>query len=242
MKNSFSSILVFALATSVTAQVTVTDRCTVPGTVAITFDDGPYIYTKAIADQFTAAGGKVTFYLNGLNYGCIYDKADEIQAAYNAGHQIASHSWSHMDLATLSNDQVASEMTRLNDAFRRILGTVPLYMRPPYGSYNAETLNVLSSLGFKNLAMWSIDSGDSAGLTPAAQQQRYNTAATDISHNVLQHGTYENVVREMVPFIINWAKARNLKMVTVGECLGDPVSNWYGPIGTPEVRNSDWVC
>jgi peptidoglycan/xylan/chitin deacetylase (PgdA/CDA1 family) len=39
--------------------------CTTPGTVALTFDDGPYEYTQSIVDALTTAGHKATFFQNG---------------------------------------------------------------------------------------------------------------------------------------------------------------------------------
>jgi peptidoglycan/xylan/chitin deacetylase (PgdA/CDA1 family) len=39
--------------------------CTVPGTIALTFDDGPYIYSQEIVDALTAAGHRATFFQNG---------------------------------------------------------------------------------------------------------------------------------------------------------------------------------
>ena len=43
-------------------------QCRVPGTVAITFDDGPNMYTQPILDMLNAAGMKVTFFSNGNNW------------------------------------------------------------------------------------------------------------------------------------------------------------------------------
>jgi hypothetical protein len=37
------------------------------------------------------------------------------------------------DLATLSQDQINSEMARTEEAFQRILGLTPTFTRPPYG-------------------------------------------------------------------------------------------------------------
>ncbi len=41
---------------------------------------------------------------------CIYDQAeiDRVKYVYNAGHQVASHTWSHADLTTLTWDQSSS--------------------------------------------------------------------------------------------------------------------------------------
>lgn len=217
-------------------------QCTAPNTVAVTYDDGPTVYTSRIIDAFDAAGGKVTFFVNGLNYDCIYNHAETVRRAYASGHQIASHTWGHADLATLPDAAVAKQMTKLDAALRNIIGAVPTYMRPPYGSHTPATSTVLQSLGYTHLVMWDLDSGDSAGLTPEAQQAVYNNAATDVSHNVLHHDTSESVASIMTPFVINWAKGRNLRMVTVGECLGDPVENWYRDRAPPATLDSTFTC
>jgi peptidoglycan/xylan/chitin deacetylase (PgdA/CDA1 family) len=65
--------------------------CTVPGTVSLAFDDGPYIYTNQVLDMLDAAGMKGTFFVNGQNYDSIYNYIPTIQRMYNEGHQVASH-------------------------------------------------------------------------------------------------------------------------------------------------------
>ena len=220
----------------------VIENCVIPNAVAITFDDGPYKYTSEIAQQFTRVGGRVTFFVNGLNYGCIYEQAEAVKAAFDAGHQIGSHTWSHPHLTALSKDAVTQQMTKLAKVFKKILGAVPVYMRPPYGSYNDAVLSALLATGIKVVAMWDIDSRDAMGASTATQQETYNLASTDVSHIILQHETHESTAQVIVPFIINWAKQRNLKMVTVGECLGDPEVNWYADYVTPESRNVSWKC
>jgi peptidoglycan/xylan/chitin deacetylase (PgdA/CDA1 family) len=39
--------------------------CVTAGTVALTFDDGPFQYTQHIVDQLTASGHRATFFQNG---------------------------------------------------------------------------------------------------------------------------------------------------------------------------------
>ncbi|KAH9483589.1 putative peptidoglycan-N-acetylglucosamine deacetylase [Psilocybe cubensis] len=60
-----------------------------------------------IVNALDAAGAKGTFFVNGNNWGCIYDQAnvDRVKYAYNHGHQLASHTWAHKDLNTLTWDQ-----------------------------------------------------------------------------------------------------------------------------------------
>ena len=40
-------------------------KCTTPGVVALTFDDGPFQYTQDIVNKLTAAGHRATFFQNG---------------------------------------------------------------------------------------------------------------------------------------------------------------------------------
>lgn len=225
-----------------TTTIKVITRCSQSGTVAITFDDGPYDYTNTIVQQFNAVGGRVTFFVNGNNWDCIYNRATALKNAYNSGHQIGSHTWSHPFLTSLTDAQIRTEMTKLDTALKKILGVAPTFMRPPFGDYNSRVNTVLSGAGFRYNVMWDIDSGDSQGVSVANQKARYNGASTTAPHIFLQHETFKSTAQEMVPFIISWAKGRGLRMVTVGECLGVAKTNWYRSRVTPETPNSSWVC
>lgn len=71
----------------------IVDRCTVPGTVALTFDDGPYMFTPELLDMLSANGAACTFFLNGGGLGGIYNYADVVQRIWREGHQLGSHSY-----------------------------------------------------------------------------------------------------------------------------------------------------
>jgi peptidoglycan/xylan/chitin deacetylase (PgdA/CDA1 family) len=119
--------------------------CKVPGTVAITFDDGPYIYTNDLIDLFAAYNAKATFFITGNNLGkgAIDNAATAwpavIQRMYAAGHQIASHTWSHQDLSAITSQQRKDQMVHNEMAIRNIIGKFPTYMRPPYSSCTAAS-------------------------------------------------------------------------------------------------------
>ena len=135
--------------------------CSVPNTVAITFDDGPCAYTGAILDVLAAHNASATFILNGNNWGCIYDanKAALVQRMVAEGHQVAHHSWSHPLLTNISLADVAGQITLLDDALLRIVGLVPAFMRPPYGATNANVTQVMAAAN-KTIALWDLDSHD----------------------------------------------------------------------------------
>lgn len=71
----------------------VIDHCVVPGTVALTIDDGPYIYTPQILDTLSQRGARATFFLNGALMGNIHEYADVMRRAMAEGHQLASHTY-----------------------------------------------------------------------------------------------------------------------------------------------------
>jgi peptidoglycan/xylan/chitin deacetylase (PgdA/CDA1 family) len=81
------------------------EHCTVPGVVALTFDDGPFIYTSHILDLLDEYGAKATFFINGENWSRgVGDSStpwpDILRRMDLSGHQIGSHTWSHADLSS----------------------------------------------------------------------------------------------------------------------------------------------
>lgn len=71
----------------------VIDRCTVPGTFALTFDDGPFIFTNKILDLLRANGVRATFFLTGQLHANIVSNGDIVRRAIAEGHQVGSHTY-----------------------------------------------------------------------------------------------------------------------------------------------------
>ncbi|KAK3814826.1 MAG: hypothetical protein JOS17DRAFT_760268 [Linnemannia elongata] len=136
----------------------VLDSCTRPNSYAISFDDGPGQLTDELLDYLDEQRIKVTFFMNGDNWNCIYRPESQrlLKRAFNAQHQIASHPWSHRNLGTLSEREIRQEMYKIEDAFRDILGVVPKYMRPPYGEHSERVLKIMESMGYV-MILWDVD-------------------------------------------------------------------------------------
>lgn len=76
--------------------------CTQPNTIALTFDDGPFVYTDSVLDQLASAGMTATFFLNGYNIGNIVDYQSTVNRMIEEGHQVASHTYvQNIDLFNL---------------------------------------------------------------------------------------------------------------------------------------------
>ncbi|KAJ7183315.1 carbohydrate esterase family 4 protein [Mycena filopes] len=224
-------------------RATVYSGCNVPNFVALTFDDGPYIHMANISDMLTNAGAKGTFFVNGHNYDCIYDKkvAERLQYTYSAGHQICAHTWSHPDLTDLNMTEITNEFTKINDALYRVLGIKTLFMRPPYGSYNDEVREVAYQMN-QSLVVWDFDSGDSIGATLQESQGNYTQAIASNVTNLLalNHETVKTTAASLVPWAINAFQTAGYQLVTVAECLGLVPYSYQAPqVGT---RDSTWFC
>jgi peptidoglycan/xylan/chitin deacetylase (PgdA/CDA1 family) len=70
------------------------DHCTTPGTIALTFDDGPYNYTSHVLDVLSSHGAKATFFITGNNLGKGQIDVEEngwpavIRRMHAEGHQV----------------------------------------------------------------------------------------------------------------------------------------------------------
>ncbi len=124
------------------------------GKVALTFDDGPYIYTSDLLNLLKSNNVTATFFVVGANggKGQIQDPATGypaiIQRMRTDGHQIGSHTWSHQDLSALTAQQRHDQIIRNEIALTDILGYFPTYLRPPYTRWNNDVLNDLKTLGY----------------------------------------------------------------------------------------------
>ncbi|KAF5350473.1 hypothetical protein D9756_008495 [Leucocoprinus leucothites] len=220
----------------------VVTSCIKPGTAALTFDDGPYTFSANIVQLLNQHGAKGTFFYNGNNYGCIYDQenVDRIHSAMASGHQIASHTWSHPHLAQLSLDQVKMEMAKVREAFIKVAGVDPAFMRPPFGEYNDNVLQVAQELG-ETVVNWDFDSGDSIGADPSKQLTDYDGLVTKKPPSILslEHETMQSSAETVLPAVIQKLQAAGYQLVTVADCLG---MNPYKAVGVPYARDATWTC
>jgi len=235
-------LVAYALPAERRAPARVITACTVPNTIALTFDDGPYQYLDDVSNALTNAGARGTFFFNGNNYACIYDENEvqRVRRVYNAGHQIASHTWSHAHLPTLSWDQKHDEFFRVEQALQKIAGVVPAFMRPPYGEYNDEVREVAGQRG-QTVVNWDFDSGDSVGASVAESNRRYDEVVSQHPSTLLalNHEVYETTAHQVLPHAIEVLQGAGYRLVTLAECLGEQP---YQSIGSPGVRDGSWSC
>ncbi|TDZ24311.1 Chitin deacetylase [Colletotrichum orbiculare MAFF 240422] len=211
--------------------------CVNDGDVAITYDDGPYIYTEAMLDAFKAHGAVATWYITGNNIGkgmINVNYRSLIQRMVAEGHQIASHTWSHENLDQMTLSQRKNQMVFNEIAFTDILGFYPTYMRPPFSICGSECQKQMVDLGY-HITYFDLDTqgylhtdpsqiGVSLGIWDAAMVAR---SPCNASYLHIEHDIHQQIAQVLTPHILDSIVANGWKAVTVGECLADPPENWY---------------
>src|SRR5256885_8912443 len=103
-------------------------KCTTPGQVALTFDDGPSPFTPKLLDYLAAAKIPATFFVLGISVNEVGGK-ETLKATYDAGHQIALHSNTHADMNALSPKAIRDEYEINLKAVVDTLGETPKMAR-----------------------------------------------------------------------------------------------------------------
>ncbi len=123
--------------------------------VALTFDDGPSAsLTKQLLDGLKERGVPVTFFMLGQN---TVSNRSLVKRAYREGHEIATHTWDHTNLNTLTPAEIQDQLHKSLTELERATGTgADFLVRPPYGSANDEVKAVVNY----PIIHWSVDSLD----------------------------------------------------------------------------------
>ena len=176
--------------------------------IALTFDDGPSVYTEEILDQLEKYDARATFFVVGER---VSEYASTIQRAHSIGCEIGNHSWSHPDLSTISVSAMKKELEKTDAAIEKITGEVPALLRPPYGGVDAD---VRANAG-KPLIHWSVDTRDWSTRSSSSTINSVLNNARDGSI-VLMHDIYsstKSAAVSLIPTLIS----KGYQLVTVSE-------------------------
>lgn len=189
--------------------------------VALTFDDGPDAkWSPQILDVLARKGVKATFFVLGREV----EKNPQIAARIvRDGHIIGNHGYAHVVLTRLSAGQIASELTRANNAIAAATGVRPRLLRPVGGAYNQTVLNTAAQNNF-SVILWSVDPQDWKGVSDATVVNRVLSNTKQGSIILLHSGEGPNLTGTVqgLPQIIDQLRAKGLQLVTIPELLGLP--------------------
>ena len=179
--------------------------------VYLTFDDGPSENTKKILDILAEYNAKATFFITGANEQC----RSYIKEAYEAGHTIGLHTYTHdYDKVYKSDEAYFDDLEQVGQVAKEQIGFVPCFIRFPGGSSNmisAEYNKGIMTRLVKSVQKkgyqyydWNLDSGDAAG---CGKEEIEQNATTDKIHHVmiLFHDTQtKDATVEALPYVLKY--------------------------------------
>lgn len=121
--------------------------------VALTYDDGPSIYTPRILKILKENDSVATFFVVGNR---VPTYSDTVKTACDMGCEIGNHTYEHKCLTRLSEAEVRRQISRTNKNVKKVTGQTPVIMRPTGGATNT---NVKKWVGMPSI-IWSIDTLD----------------------------------------------------------------------------------
>jgi peptidoglycan/xylan/chitin deacetylase (PgdA/CDA1 family) len=203
--------------------------------LALTIDDGTSTEVVAAFAAFAADSGvRLTFFPNGC-YRSWTDNAAALRPLVDSG-QVAfgNHTWSHPDLTTLGDRQVAEEITR-NQAFLRTTFGVhdSPFLRPPYGARDERIDRIAADLGHPTVAMWNGTLDDSRVLSAeqllAAARQWFTARTIVVGH--ANHPTVTTLYGDLLALI----SQRGLRTVNLADVWATPAQRLRGAATNAQV-------
>ena len=183
--------------------------------VYLTLDDGPSKNTQAVLDILDKYNAKATFFVTGA----MPEYKDMIKKAYDKGHTIGMHTYSH-DYAKVyaSVDAYFQDLDQIGQLVKEEIGYVPCFIRFPGGSSNtisaSYTKGIMTTLtqevqvrGYQYYD-WNGSSGDGAVRTT---EQLVDQATSFHDNNIilLSHDSEtKDTTVEALPKIIEYYQSQ----------------------------------
>ena len=181
--------------------------------IALSFDDGPGIYTNDFLDLFEQYGIRATFCTIG---NLVNTQSDALARAVSMGSEVIGHSWDHKNLAKLSAEDVRKQLQDTNNVIEAATGVVTPMFRPPYGAVSDTLRQVSSDLGLA-IIYWSVDPEDwntkNADAVYSAVLQHVKNGSIILSHEIYK-STLE-AYKRLIPELLS----QGYQIVTVSELL-----------------------
>lgn len=179
--------------------------------LALSFDDGPHpVYTKKLLDGLRERGVKATFFVMGKS---IPGREDIIKQMYEDGHLIGNHTYDHVKLTALSEEDACQQILKTCQIVEEITGEPTEYVRPPFGEWNTQLDCGISLFP----VLWDVDPLD---WTTQNTEQVVNRVVTEVKENdiILLHDIYESSVDAALS-IVDILMERGYRFVTVDEII-----------------------
>ena len=202
-----------------------------PKKLALTFDDGPDAkWTPEILDVLKREHAPATFFVIGEN---ALTLRSLLLREIAEGHEVGSHTYTHPNLATVSQGQVRFELNTTQRLFQAFTGrTLKLFRAPYFGDAEPSTADEIGPVldaqqrGYISVGL-HVDPGDwkRPGVDTIVDTtiDQVESAGPDKSYNIIllhDAGGDRAQTVEALPIIIERLRAKGYTFVPVSELAG----------------------
>ncbi len=180
--------------------------------VYLTFDDGPSYNTGAVLDILNRYNVKATFFVTGSGS----EYRHYITQAYQSGHTIGLHTYTHDYAIYSSLDTYFADLKRIDDLVYSLTGYHSPYIRFPGGASNSISANYnrgimtlltqeVQNRGYQYYD-WNVDSMDASGINVSTQTIMNGACvASNGTVMILFHDTFgKDTTVKALPSIIEY--------------------------------------
>jgi len=187
--------------------------------IALSFDDGPNgKYTEEVLALLKEKNIIATFFVCGDSTTI---NPLLVKKAYDMGNEIGNHTYSHVNIAKLSDQALVKELSKSNEEIHKAIGKYPVLFRPPYGASSARANEILAKEGFKKVTWdymvndYDIKKTTSEKIAIEVITHAHSGAIIDMHDG---GGNREKTI-EALPKIIDELKKQNYEFVTVSSIV-----------------------
>lgn len=175
--------------------------------VALTFDDGPSIYTKEIIDTLKKHEVSATFFILGNK---VKPYQELLNESLSNGNILGNHSYNHKWLIKLNEEELNNQIIKTNEEIKLYTGFTPTLLRPTYGSIN----NKVKHLNM-DIVLWTVDTMDwkYRNVSSIVSRATKNLKDGDI---ILMHDIYKTSALAVDKIIVE-IKKQGFELVTIPE-------------------------
>lgn len=179
--------------------------------VALTFDDGPgYKTTMTLLDGLKERNVHATFFLLGEK---IEQRKEVVERMEEDGHLIGNHTYDHVQLDTVNIECAKEEIAKTNEIIKEITGVYPLYIRPPFGSWNRKLEEEIELTP----VLWTLDTTD-WNTKDVERIVNYVMEEVESGDIILMHDIYDTSVAAALE-IVDRLQKKGYVFVTVDELM-----------------------
>ncbi|QOU21779.1 hypothetical protein BRETT_001943 [Brettanomyces bruxellensis] len=163
-----------------------------------TFDDGPSAFTPNLLNNLNH---KVTFFTLGMN---VVRYPEVYRRAAREGHLMASHTWSHPFLPSLTNEKIVAQFEWSIWAMNATGHHLPKWYRPPYGAIDDRVRAIARMFGMQavvwdhDLFDWGMETKPPIRTRQKVISDAHKFKAENKGGLVLEHDAYESTVNAAI--------------------------------------------